>query len=101
MSPPYRALWRISKKMEITGDPLLHERVALMVLTTHNPENDDQLDVPRDDILGYIFDMSDIEWDITMSTAEERIMNLPMEHFEHAVSCSRWIRHIDSMRAFR
>jgi len=101
MSPPYRALWQLSRKITITGEPLLHERVALIVLTTHNPENDDELGVPRDIILEAIFDMSDIEWDITMTTAEERIMKLPLEHIDIVLSCARWIRHIDSMRAFR
>jgi len=101
MSPSYRALFNLSRKLTITGDPNLIERVALMVLTTYNPENDDELGVPRDDILGHIFDMGDVEWDFTLTEMDRRLMNLPMENLEFIVKCQLWIRNLTSMRAFR
>ena len=70
MTPSYRALHNLSRKLTITGDPLLHERVALMVLTTYNPENDGQRGMSRDDIIGHILDMGDVEWEFTMAEVE-------------------------------
>ena len=100
MTPAYRALFNLSRKLTITGDPLLHERVALMVLTTYDPKNDDQLDVPRDVIIGHILDMGDVEWDFTLTEMGERLMKLPAENLEFAMECAMWIRHLTSMRAF-
>jgi hypothetical protein len=100
MTPAYRALLNLSRKLTITGDPNMIERVALMVLTTYDLENDDQLDVPRDDIIGYILDMGDVEWDFTLTEMERRLMDLPVENLELTVKCGLWIRHLTSMRAF-
>jgi hypothetical protein len=74
--------------------------VAIVVITTCLPINDNRLDAPREDIIGYILGMNDTEWDFVLNAAEEHLLKMDVKHAEFALNCAKWMKHLTSMRAF-